>query len=438
MKFLLLFMLIQLHHILSFEANAKRNGVKRLKGLSLISHTFDRHFGISWDDCLQKCQDIRKCKSINYIRKTGFCEINDGDQITNPDALQTRMGSIFSSKHDWNFEEPEHCSSCSEGELCSSEQNKQCEIIGCPPPPPVAGATILGNLFNVGTKRLYRCNNGVQQVSVCQEDGSWSPVNITCSCSEIEIENAKYTITETEDGLIEATVVCDDGYFHYNANKIQCNSSTWKWDYLEQVRCVNIYAEPWTLVFRTTQAGRGHVVRLWRRATSLRTGGEFRNDEILDNWFNLSIKQVKIDIVNVSGNVAATLVFNGEGIGGHWFRRRRLINSSWTDLQTNVPVNVFSIYGLSNNKYNMEDYLNGLKWAILNYEITADNFVSIDCSKSVIWLTVLMAVYHPCDERLRKMGKQRLIIFSNSANGTTWEGGKLELAREMNVYAWLT
>ena len=214
-----------LHHVSCVLAISNKNAVRKLYGQSLVNSSFDTYFGISLDDCVQKCKDIRKCKSINFIRSSRFCELNNADRSTNSGALQTRGAVIFSSKHDWNFE-PEHCSPCSEGELCSLDQNQHCEIFGCPPPPPVAGATILGNLFNVETKRLYMCNNGVKQVSVCQEDGSWSPVNITCSCGEIQIENASVDITEYEDDGQEANITCNPGYFHRNVNKLQCNAAT--------------------------------------------------------------------------------------------------------------------------------------------------------------------------------------------------------------------
>ena len=177
---------------------------------------------------MQKCKSIRKCKSVNYMRKSGFCELNDADRTTKPEALQARAGSIYSAKSYWDFEEPEHCSSCSDTHFCSSAKDNHCEIFGCPAPVPVPGAKILGNLFDVGTKRLYRCNNGAQQVSICQEDGTWTRVTLKCTCEKLEIENANYTITETDSGVTEATISCASGYVPSGTKTIQCNKDEWK------------------------------------------------------------------------------------------------------------------------------------------------------------------------------------------------------------------
>lgn len=437
MQILLSFWLLFLQQILSLNPNTSRKGIKQIHGQWLINSRFDTHFGISLDDCTQKCKDIRTCKSINYIRKSGFCELNYAEQTTNPGALQTRAGAIFSAKCDWDFEEPEQCNSCSDREFCLSDKDKSCQIFGCLPPVPVAGAKILGNLFNVGAKRLYKCSTGLQQASVCQDDRTWSPVTLTCTCGDLEIGNANYTTTETDSGVTEATISCDYGYVHVGIKTVQCNQSTWEWDKLEQVRCENILVAPWTLVYRTTHGtdmGNLAVYTAWNKKR--KHNKYFRNDEIVDNWSNMKIKRVKVDILNFSGKVAATLVFDGTGTDKkNWFSRDKLIYSTWGDLKADLSVTVFSITGLLWKSSNGKAYF--LRWSILNAERNPNDVMAVDCSRTTVWLAIMKSINYPCDD-VQRTNKTFLIVFSDSENGTTWTSGKLKEAREFKVSVLLT
>ena len=456
MKILVALLLLNLQHVRCFDSNQNPGRVKMLYNHSLINATFYIHVGNDLADCMQKCKRVRKCKSINYMWKLGICELNDADVATSPEALQIRVGATFTSKADWNFEEPENCDSCSDGEFCSSDRGKKCEVLGCPPPQSVAGATILGNLFSIGTKRLYKCSNGVKQVSVCREDGNWSPVTITCTageifekekatpgkletenttcemdhatcgeleqdkgtCGELEIDNAIYAVAETDDGKIEAMVICNSGYVHSGVNKIHCDKRTWKWDRLDQVRCVNIYDGPWTLVYRIIQGEVTNIYRTWKSKSKTK----FRKDGILDGkWQNVGIKQVKVDIIDNSGYVAATLIFDGKASTNlNWFSHENLINSSWTDLKTGISVDLFSLVGIDLGHitltYKGRRYI---RWAIFNLEENADGYISIDCSKTVVWLAVMTARYHPCLDLPDDRNGQVIIVFSNNATGTT-------------------
>ena len=425
MNLLLPFLLFYYHQVSCLDFNTYKHASK-LYSKSLISVSFDTNFGMSWIYCMQKCKEIRNCKSVNYKRRSGLCELNSVDQTTNPEGLQTRGGVTFSPKYEWDFTEPDHCTSCSEGELCSLDQNKQCEIIGCPLPPPVAGAKILGNLFTVRTKRLYRCSNGVQQVSVCHEDGSWSPVNIICSCGEIEIENAIVDITEYDDGGKEAKITCNHGFFHRSVDKIQCTAATLTWTNHEQVGCIAIYDEPWTKVYRILKGLTKNVDHLWS-GNSRPEIGEFRNDEVIYYWTNKGIKQIKVDIKDTAGNTVASLIFDGQGTDfRYWFSTDKLINSTWDDLTRDSPVSYFKIAGV---KVNNASYL---RWVILNVE-NDENI--LNCSEDMVWLAITREGKYPCT-KFDEMHK-RVIIYSKGPSGATWEGGQLSQAEELVVSVWM-
>ena len=382
---------------------------------------------------MQKCKSVRKCKSVNYMRKSGVCELNDADRTTKPEALQARAGSIYSAKCDWDFEEPEHCSSCSDTHFCSTTKDNHCEIFGCPAPVPVPGAKILGNLFNVGTKRLYRCSDGAQQVSICQEDGTWTRVTLKCTCEKLEIENANYTIIETDSGVTEATISCASGYVPSSIKTIQCNKDEWKWENLEQFYCVSIYAPPWILVYRTIQGTKGaRGIHSWWGDNGERADGEFRNDEIVDNWNDMNISRVKVDILNNFGDVAATLLFNGTGTDKwNWFSNETLIKSSWIDLRADTPVSVFSITGVRWQQSKRTD--RPLRWAILQNKEKADGSFTVDCSETIVWFAVMRTRFSPCDDENIPGGKDIKIVFSGNKNGTTWEDGNLHEASEFMV-----
>ena len=394
----------------------------------LTGFTFQTFSGISWIQCIKMCQALRKCKSINYANRLGLCDLNDADETANQDNLQRKDFVIYSSESSWNFEEPEHCLTCSDGEMCVSDVDDSCVVHGCLPSYQVADATILGNKYHIGSKRLYRCVNGVKETSVCQEDGTWSPVTIVCTCLPLEIENAVYEITETDNGVTEATITCDPGFFHRGVNKTQCNPDTLHWDNLDQIGCIRIYAEPWTKIYRTIDGFSKDIYKSWTEGKTLKTG-EFRHEEVLENWSSKGIQQIKVDVIDFSDNIVNTLVFDGTNTQNkNWFHYNKLISSSFWQL-SDTP-NTFSVSGVSCNI--TEDSRINLRWAILDVETDSDNNKLITCSNR-LWFTI----YHTgglgplCGNTWEGSGQK--LIYSTSAAGTTWNGGQLEVAKEMLI-----
>ena len=396
---------------------------------SLGSCTLQTYVGISVVDCAKTCTRIKACKSVSYRRQSKVCELSVADQEISPDSLLTKTGSVVSLKSDWIFKATEYCASCLDNELCISSSS--CEMFSCPTPHPTEGARILGNLFYVGSKRLYTCSNGAHEVSVCQADGNWSSVTTTCSttCEPLVIENASVTITEAaETGEIEANIICNLGYFHRSINKVYCNATSLKWVNMEQVGCIEIYVEPWTIVYRLLGGRKPrNPYKIWKSNEVDLLPGDFRNDDVLSSWNGSAIKQVKLDVIGFSDELVASLVFDGNGTDKeNWFSVEKLINSSWADLTKESLTQKFSIKGVRAQH---------LRWAILDISENSTN--DLDCSVDLVWLTAIRSKHYPCDKQAIgiKTGNQNrvFIVYSKGRNGTLWEGGELALAKEMMV-----
>ena len=398
---------------------------------SLVNLSFQFYFGMPFIDCVKTCTRIRKCKSVSYTRNLKFCELNYADEATNSDALVTTVGAVFSPKSDWSYKESEFCASCLDNDMCTDSGHSSCDVYACPSPNPLKGATVLGNRFYVGSKRLYKCGNGAQEVSVCQADGNWSSVTTTCSktCEPLVIENASVDITEiAETGAIEANVICDNGYFHRGLNKVYCNAASLEWENVEQVGCIKIYVEPWTIVYRLLGGMKTNVqlYSSWKNQKQLNSG-DFRNGDLMSSWNERSIKQVKVDLTGYSDEPGASLIFDGTGTDyENWFSAERLIDSSWTDLTNGSVIEEFSIKGvnLPGTGY--------LRWTVLN--VSGNSNTAPNCSADLVWLAIARAQQYPCDKStIQDDIDGRMIVYSKLKNGATWDGGNLGLAKDMTV-----
>ena len=407
------------------------NGInceRKLYSHMLENFSFQTYFGISWAKCVEICKSIRKCKSVNFVRRSGFCHLNSADQADNPGALKEGVGYMFSPKSEWGFTVPAQCLTCSDYKSCNLSAGNQCNVVGCPAPDPVPGATIFGNLFHVGAKRLYKCDYGSgQEVRICQEDGSWSLISLSCprgTCTQPEIENANIDVTENDDGITEATISCNTGFFHRSVNKVQCNSDTMEWDRLDEVGCIEISVDSWTKVYRTVSGVKaGKVINSWKNDNNQATG-EFRNDEIVSHWQDKNFDRVKVEIIDSDDDNVKYLLFDRTATNNmNWFSRDKILSSSWTDLSKNSNVRFFRINGV---KFSATGFL---RWVILNAEDESNG--RINCTTDLVWFAIAKPDNYPCtpDKEL----PERVIVYSKSLNGTTWEGGQLGFAKEVIV-----
>ena len=389
------------------------------------------YFGFSWPECLGLCKSIRKCKSVNFSRfMSGLCQLNSEDHTYNQSNLKERIGYTFSAKSEWDYTDPSGCSNCSDTEVCGTSGNdSKCKIEGCPELTHLPGTTIFGNLFYVGAKRLYKCNDGgEQEIRTCQPDGSWSPISLSCptaTCETPEVENAHVNVIRNADGTTVAVVTCDYGFFHRDVSEVQCNSATLEWDNLDEVGCIEITVDSWTKVYRTISTVKANnVIYSWKQDGN-QDIGEFRNDEIISNWEESSFDSVKVEIIDSEDDSIKYLLFDRANTDNmDWFSQDKLLNSSWADLTAgNGDVGYFSIYGV---KFDATGFL---RWAILNAE---DNKKErINCTSDLVWFAIAKSDNFPCapDRELPR----RIMVFSKGSTGTTWEGGQLGFAKEVIV-----
>ena len=341
-------------------------------GVQFVGNTFQVHIGISWIRCLEKCEAIRKCQWVNYYpRMSGLCELFAVDDNKYP-SEEPRESVWFSFKSNWEYDEPTHCKTCSNSQLCTSDERLKCNIVACPHIIPAAGAKILGNRNNVGATRLYVCGNHKQRLVTCLEDGSWSnTTNINCICTLPNINHGSLDVTEFENGM-EATIVCDSGYAHLGVNKAQCDEISEERTTLKRSACVKLQDESWTFVYGKIHGTADGVLESWEKE---RTGtGDYRNNDILSALNEHNINQIKVELIDFSDNVAASLIFDGTDRDvKSWFSQYKLVESSWTHLTTGgVSAGVFDITGMTakvaDARQDIVDQKITLRWGILDYD----------------------------------------------------------------------
>ena len=408
-------------------------------GTQFVGNAFQIYIGMSWIKCTEKCKGIRKCKWVNYYpRMSGLCELfADGDSA-NP-SLEPRESVWCSSKSNWEYDEPTHCETCSDNEMCTSDTEQTCKIVTCPHHIQTAGAKLFGNRNNIGASRLYVCGNRKQRSVKCLEDGSWSNITIiNCFCTLPNINHASLNVTESENGM-EATIICDSGYAHLGVNKAQCDEISKEWTTLERSACVTLHDDSRTFLYGKIHGTLGGLLDSWEGDVT--DTGDYRNSWIISTWNEHNINQVKIEVIDFSDNVAVTLTFDGTGEDvDSWFSQDNLVESSWTDLTTgSVPAGVFRIGGtkayVADARQELVDQKITFRWGILDYDAERKK---INCSSNKVWLAIMKTKYHPCEDIKETRGtKEHIIVYSNSDTGTTWNDGQWKLAKMMLIYVQL-
>ncbi|GFR84906.1 sushi, von Willebrand factor type A, EGF and pentraxin domain-containing protein 1 [Elysia marginata] len=120
------------------------------------------------------------------------------------------------------------------GEWETTAQDVGCRLIECGEPTPVDNATLKYNSTNVASTAHYSCiepavSTGEENATaVCQEDGQWSNVSISClavpcgAAPEVAHSSVRYTFRH---GQFEAHYVCDDGYQMVHGMKQEVSNS---------------------------------------------------------------------------------------------------------------------------------------------------------------------------------------------------------------------
>ena len=402
-------------------------------GSQFVGNAFQIYIRITWMRCLERCNSIRKCQWINYYpRMSGLCELFEHDDDTDP-VLEPRESVWTSSKSDCEYDEPQHCHTCSDNEMCTSSTEQTCKKAACPNRVPTAVTYILGNRNHIGATRLYICGNREHQLITCSDDGSWPNVNLLC-CKNTQpnIDHASLDITESESGM-EATIVCDSGYANLGDMVAQCDDSSGDWTSLDRLACVKLQDNSWKLVYGKMHGAPGGILDSWDKEDT--DNGDFRNSDILESWDSRNIIQVKVNVLDFSENVVITLTFDGTS---DWFSQENIVGSSWTDLEPNSPQDIrFSIEGLkakvTEGREELEDKEIRIRWGILDYEDGGGN--TINCASHKVWLGIMKPKHHPSEDVKETRGVEgHVIVYSSSTTGTTWNDGHWNLAKMMLIY----
>ncbi|KAK3587740.1 hypothetical protein CHS0354_042694 [Potamilus streckersoni] len=113
--------------------------------------------------------------------------------------------------------------------------------------------------------------------------------------------------------------------------------------------------DPWKLVFRVTAGGTTDPYYAWLNGIGTDNSDDcmmlyppscttYYRHNLLDDWQNWSIKQVKLALYEYH-TLVAYIIFNGEGSDMQsWFSKGRLKQTSWTDLASST-LEFFSLKG---------------------------------------------------------------------------------------------
>lgn len=348
---------------------------------------------ISHKDCRLECLSRKACRSYNYCRHLLLCELKQHDIESGSSELIDSIGVIYSQKSDWQMQilHPS-CNTCPNHTVCDATNTSdiQCHVRECHGSPyEIPNSRRLWDLQHVGAKAYYLCDDGYimsgdSAVSVCELNGQWSKPQDACvhpDCLQMTPPpDANITSINVifEEEKLYAYLQCPE-FKIARSSPMACDISNGK--YNNHITCCDIPdTDQWIKVFRLV--GDGHVgsYGFWYYNSFTDNAVElaecqFRENSILDNWDNLPINQVKLEIFE-NNTSSEWVIFNGTGTTIlSWFEQRRILNSSWTDITT-TEIRYFNILGIHFNEKRLGRFL------------IANEF-SNDCSFDMGWLFIL-------------------------------------------------
>ncbi|KAL5005486.1 hypothetical protein ScPMuIL_018942 [Solemya velum] len=152
-----------------------------------------------------------------------------------------------------------------------------------------------------------------------------------------------------------------------------------------------ILSDDWRLVFRAEAGKSVSVYNTWINPATetghddacqtlqpqTQCSGPYKN-AIVDDWNNLNITQVKIELHSGRRRVAY-LVFDGTGSDyTNWFSKDRILESSWSDLSQNAVYNYFSLVG------------HGARTLLISKSYAG-------CPADMVWFCVMDSQQYNCD-----------------------------------------
>ncbi|XP_071949332.1 uncharacterized protein [Antedon mediterranea] len=115
----------------------------------------------------------------------------------------------------------------------------------------------------------------------------------------------------------------------------------------------------------------------------------YRNNAIFDNWSTLNIQQVKLTAFSAFHEELFSITFDGVGsTTTSWFSKDRVQSSPWDDMQS-ASSNVFSIDGIYNRRFFINNYYNGCGgdkgWFIVVEGTTCKEWDGYDTNPRIIY-----------------------------------------------------
>ncbi|XP_071145288.1 uncharacterized protein [Mytilus edulis] len=131
--------------------------------------------------------------------------------------------------------------------------------------------------------------------------------------------------------------------------------------FISSMLMVYTKGEDWVHVFTATTGGKGSVYNLYTdenssvqeqrtKEISSSTVKRHYKSDLINYWEHLNIEKVKVSI-NKDGAEREYFIFNGtKSSKTDWFSRKRLLNTSYQDLNSTIHTNYFQINGDQQNK----------------------------------------------------------------------------------------
>ncbi|XP_060552956.1 versican core protein-like isoform X2 [Ruditapes philippinarum] len=174
------------------------------------------------DHCIESCKTKAMCEYINFEVNANMCSLIGVEKNVSDDPdekIEKKKGHVLGKKKDWNLDEYEVCKSCNHSGECNVDQ--KCQNSGCGPPREKEFATIHGNMFFIGDKAEYKCQEGYKNmfnntgIVTCQSSGTWSITDFKCLKDEwICHGNSCYFVDQTQRNWDDGKRYCvENGAF---------------------------------------------------------------------------------------------------------------------------------------------------------------------------------------------------------------------------------
>lgn len=144
-------------------------------------------FQVSLTSCVNQCFLTNGCNFVNYQSRFQICNLLECETMTSPSLEAAPMYVAANITEAKLTSDP--CQHVSTNESCSvAPQN----VSSCRPPKPSTEFETIGNLYNIGSRLMFRCRNDASVTyTTCLTNGSWDPSFITC-CPNVPVFETGY------------------------------------------------------------------------------------------------------------------------------------------------------------------------------------------------------------------------------------------------------